>query len=435
MRVIGTKRTPASVPHVDKVYTQEETDEVLGASDFVVLLLPTTPETRNFINKDRLRAMKPTAWLLNFARGALIVDADLIAAVQSKTIAGAVLDVFRKEPLPETHPFWQTEGILVLPHLGGGHPERPRLVAEIFVGQRAAISRRRASHCRGGPGARILSMKTILMTGAAGRIGSFLRPELAGKYKLRLSDIKPIKNLQPGETFVRADISRLPDMLRVTKGVDAVVHFGGQSGEHDWDHILSANIIGFYNTLEAARQNGVKRFLVATSNHAVGFYRCDQTIDHTVYTKPDSRYGVSKVFNEALSSLYADRYGMEMFCMRIGNVNHVPIDRRRLGIWISGRDMAQLVTIGIERPKLHFEVVYGISDNKRAWFDNANARAPGLSAKGSKREIREGDPEAGGSSGNIAGGHLPGRWPLHVRRRDPQPAGYRAHCTQEDKAK
>jgi uronate dehydrogenase len=211
------------------------------------------------------------------------------------------------------------------------------------------------------------------MTGAAGRIGTFLRPELAGRYKLRLSDITPIRDLRPGETFVRADISKMSDMLKITKGVDAVVHFGGQSGEHDWNHILSANIVGFYNALEAARRNGVRRFLVATSNHAVGFYRCDQTIDHRVYPKPDSRYGVSKVFNEALSSLYADRYGMEMFCMRIGNVNHAPIDRRRLAIWISGRDMAQLVTLGIEKPDLHFEIVYGISDNARAWFDNANA--------------------------------------------------------------
>ncbi|MGZ5682467.1 MAG: D-2-hydroxyacid dehydrogenase, partial [Burkholderiales bacterium] len=103
MRVIGTKRTSAPLPHVAKVYAQEETDEVLGASDFVLLLLPSTSETENFINADRLRAMKPTAWLLNFARGALIVDADLIAAVKSKKIAGAVLDVFRQEPLPPTH--------------------------------------------------------------------------------------------------------------------------------------------------------------------------------------------------------------------------------------------------------------------------------------------------------------------------------------------
>jgi len=133
IRVIGTRRTPGPLPHVEKVYAQDETDAVLGASDFVLLLLPVTPETENFIDAKRLSAMKPTAWLLNFARGALIVDADLIAAAQSKTIAGAVLDVFRNEPLPDTHPFWKTEGILVLPHIGGGHPGRSAAVAAIFA--------------------------------------------------------------------------------------------------------------------------------------------------------------------------------------------------------------------------------------------------------------------------------------------------------------
>ena len=133
IRVIGTKRRPEPLPHVAKVYPQEAVDEVLGASDFVLLLLPSTAETENSINASRLKAMKPSAWLLNFARGALIVDADLIAAVKAKTIAGAVLDVFREEPLPATHPFWQTEGILVLPHLGGGHPDRTAAVAELFA--------------------------------------------------------------------------------------------------------------------------------------------------------------------------------------------------------------------------------------------------------------------------------------------------------------
>src|SRR4029079_5181309 len=128
-------------------------------------------------------------------------------------------------------------------------------------------------------------MKTILMTGAAGRIGTFLRTELAGKYALRLSDITPIRDVRAGESFVQADISNLAAMMELTKGVDAVVHFGGQSGEHDWEHICSRIIVCFYTILEAARVNGVKRFLVATSNHAVGFYRCDQTIDHTVYPK------------------------------------------------------------------------------------------------------------------------------------------------------
>jgi uronate dehydrogenase len=254
-------------------------------------------------------------------------------------------------------------------------------------------------------------MKTILMTGAAGRIGTFLRPELRGKYRLRLSDITPVTDLAEGESFVAGDISRMDDALRITANVDAVVHFGGQSGEHDWEHILNANIVGFYNTIEAARRNGVKRFLVATSNHAVGFYRCDQTIDHTVYPKPDSRYGVSKVFNEALASLYADRYGMEIFCMRIGNVNHAPIDRRRLAIWVSGRDMAQLVTIGIEHPDLHFEIVYGISDNARAWFDNRNAYRLGYRPQDASEpyaaDIERRDPAPGTAPADIyqGGGH------------------------------
>ena len=133
MRVIGTKRRPGPLPHLAHVYPPDATDTVLAQSDFVLLLLPATPDTENFINADRLARMKPTAHLLNFGRGHLIADADLIAAVQEKRIAGAVLDVFRQEPLPSDHKFWTTPGILVLPHIGGGHPTRDHTVARLFV--------------------------------------------------------------------------------------------------------------------------------------------------------------------------------------------------------------------------------------------------------------------------------------------------------------
>ena len=216
-------------------------------------------------------------------------------------------------------------------------------------------------------------MKTILITGASGDVGTHLRRELAGKYVLRVSDLRSLKKLNREEQFVRADISKMSDALRITKGVDAIVHLGGYSVEGPWEGILSANIVGCYNVFEAARRNGVKRILFPTSNHAVGFYPRSQTIDHKVYTRPDSRYGVSKVFGEALGSLYADKYGMQVYCMRIGNVNPVPIDKRRLSILFTPRDLAQLVTIGIEHPDIRFEIVYGISGNKRAWYDNANA--------------------------------------------------------------
>jgi len=216
-------------------------------------------------------------------------------------------------------------------------------------------------------------VKTVLITGATGDVGTHLARELAGKYKLRLSDKRPLK----AKNFIKADISKMSDALRITKGVDAIVHLGGYSVEGPWESILQANIIGCYNVFEAARRNGVKRILFPTSNHAVGFYRRDQTIDHRVYPKPDSRYGVSKVFGEALGSLYADKYGMEVYMMRIGNVNPVPIDKRRLSIWFSPRDLAQLVSIGIDRPGIKFEIVYGISGNKRAWYDNSNAKRLG----------------------------------------------------------
>ena len=216
-------------------------------------------------------------------------------------------------------------------------------------------------------------MKKVLITGAAGSVGGHLRRELAGRYALHLSDIKPIAGLADGERFIQADIASMKDALAITKGVEAVVHLGGFSVEGPWETILEANIVGLYNVFEAARRNGAKRILFATSNHAVGFYRRDQVIDHRVYPKPDSRYGVSKVFGEAVGSLYADKYGMEVFCMRIGNVNPEPVDKRRLSIWISPRDLAQLVTIGIDHPDVRFEIVYGISGNKRAWYDNSNA--------------------------------------------------------------
>ncbi|QQS11001.1 MAG: D-2-hydroxyacid dehydrogenase [Rhodospirillales bacterium] len=133
MRVIGTRRQPAAVANVAEVFPPSRTDDVLAASDYVLLLLPATPETDNFIDAKRLAKMKPGAWLLNFGRGHTIKDDDLIAAVKAGTIAGAVLDVFRQEPLPAEHAFWTTPGILVLPHIGGPHPRRDKFVAKLFV--------------------------------------------------------------------------------------------------------------------------------------------------------------------------------------------------------------------------------------------------------------------------------------------------------------
>jgi phosphoglycerate dehydrogenase-like enzyme len=131
--VIGTRRTAGELPHVERVYPSEGTDEVLARSDFVLLLLPLTPATRDIMDATRLAKMKPSAHLLNFARGGLIVDDALVDAVNRRVIAGALLDVFRQEPLPPGHAFWTTPGITVWPHVGGLHPRRDELVAPVLV--------------------------------------------------------------------------------------------------------------------------------------------------------------------------------------------------------------------------------------------------------------------------------------------------------------
>jgi phosphoglycerate dehydrogenase-like enzyme len=133
LRVIGTRRAAEPVPHVDRIYPPEATDEVLAQSDFVLLLLPLTSQTDGIMNAARFRAMRAGAYLLNFGRGALVVDADLVEAVRAKTIAGAVLDVYRREPLPAEHAFWATEGITVLPHIGGLDLHRDEIVAALFA--------------------------------------------------------------------------------------------------------------------------------------------------------------------------------------------------------------------------------------------------------------------------------------------------------------
>lgn len=216
-------------------------------------------------------------------------------------------------------------------------------------------------------------MKKILLTGAAGGVGTVLRAEYRDTYKLRLSDRSAIDNCGPNEEFIQADLSD-PDAAReIVAGVDGIIHMGGFSVEGSWEQILESNISGTYNLFEAARLEGVKRLVFASSNHAMGFYRRDETIDHTSPFRPDSRYGVSKAFGESLGRLYADKYGAEVFNIRIGNLADEPLDVRRLGIWISPRDIAQLISIGLEHPDIHHEVVYGMSDNARAWWDNSNA--------------------------------------------------------------
>jgi uronate dehydrogenase len=217
-------------------------------------------------------------------------------------------------------------------------------------------------------------MQTVLVTGAAGGIGTRLRQLLRGVYpNIRLSDLKQPADLVADETFVAADLANMAEVERVVAGVNGIVHLGGFSVEGPWDTILQSNIIGCYNLFEAARRHGVERVVFASSNHAVGFYPRQRKIGVDAPVRPDSRYGVSKAFGEALAALYAYKHGLKVTSIRIGNFGDAPVDRRRLSIWLAPQDLLQLIRIGLEHPDIRCEIFYGASDNARAWWDNATA--------------------------------------------------------------
>jgi uronate dehydrogenase len=216
-------------------------------------------------------------------------------------------------------------------------------------------------------------MQRVLITGAAGDVGSRLTALLRETYQLRLSDVRTPAAVPGNCEFIAADLTDPAAVGRAVAGIEGIVHLGGYSVEGPWDTILQANIIGCYNLFEAARSAGVRRIVFASSNHAVGFYPRRRRIGTDVPVRPDSRYGVSKAFGEAVGAFYAYKHGLGVTCLRIGNVADAPLDRRRLAIWIRPEDLAQLVRIGLEHPDIRYEIFYGASNNERAWWDNAVA--------------------------------------------------------------
>jgi len=243
-------------------------------------------------------------------------------------------------------------------------------------------------------------MKRVLLTGAAGGIGTWMRKLLPQHYsELVLSDVRQPADLGAAERFIKADISKADEVERACEGVDGIIHLGGISGEAPWESILQANIVGCYNVFEAARKAGVKRVVFATSNHAVGFYPRTTTIGTNVVPRPDSRYGVSKLFGEGLGAMYAYKHGIGVAALRIGNVGARPRDARRLSIWIKPSDLVQLIRIGLERPGLVYEVMYGVSDNARSWYDNSNATALGYLPEARSEDYAKAVLEAEPASG------------------------------------
>lgn len=221
--------------------------------------------------------------------------------------------------------------------------------------------------------------KKVLITGAAGRIGSSLRVLMKDRYRLRLMFHSKVLPVEEDEEVVIGDLCDFEKMSEACEGVDAVVHMAGLAGGGDFPgRLVPVNIVGTYNVFEAARQQGVHKVVFASTNHVTGMYEKEgvyTTPDMPV--RPDSYYGVSKAAGEALARYYVDAFGMSIHCLRIGSFlgGDTPKGRgvRSLSTWISQRDMAQLVWRCIESD-VPFGIFYGISDNTRKYWDIANAR-------------------------------------------------------------
>ncbi|MSP47017.1 MAG: D-2-hydroxyacid dehydrogenase [Xanthobacteraceae bacterium] len=119
MTVIGVSGGRATAPHFDEVHPRSELVKLAARADFLMLLVPYSPQTHHLINRDVLAAMKPTAFLINLARGGVLDEAALIELLQAGKIAGAGIDIFSNMPLPPDNPLWRMSNVIITPNIGG----------------------------------------------------------------------------------------------------------------------------------------------------------------------------------------------------------------------------------------------------------------------------------------------------------------------------
>ncbi|MEM9577732.1 MAG: NAD(P)-dependent oxidoreductase [Pseudomonadota bacterium] len=217
-------------------------------------------------------------------------------------------------------------------------------------------------------------MKKLVLTGAAGRLGSYLREPLTALCEELVStDIADdIGTLYPGETYRKADLSQMDQIAPVLEGADMVVHFGAIVDEKPFEELLGPNFVGSYNIWEAGYKAGVRRIVYASSIHAVGMHLKSDFIGTDAEHRPDTFYGLAKCFTEDLGRMYWDKRGMESVHLRILSCAQVN-NTRALGSWLSYTDLIQLVTRAVDTPSVGFAIIYGVSNNDRAPVDNAKA--------------------------------------------------------------
>ena len=266
-------------------------------------------------------------------------------------------------------------------------------------------------------------MSRLLVTGAAGNMGRLLRPLLRREGRvLRLLDIAPVDD-DPRDESIIADLADAAAVAEACAGVDAILHLGGISLEAPFEDIVRVNVAGTANVLDGARQAGTRRVVLASSNHAAGFYRRADAPDGAadglpgdLPPRPDTFYGWSKAAIESMGALYHHRFGLDVVALRIGTCFAEPVGSRGLATWLSPGDAARLVEACLSAPDPGFRIVWGVSDNSRRWWSLAGARELGYESLddaevfAEKRITEFGEPDPTDPVHDLVGGsfcHVP----------------------------
>lgn len=236
----------------------------------------------------------------------------------------------------------------------------------------------------------------VVITGANGSVGTTLRQGLRHRVTtLRLVDVVPIAP-GDGEEAITCDVTDLDAMRAAMRDMNACIHLAAISTEAEFPEILRSNIVGTWAVFQAARLEGCRRVVFASSNHVTGFARVGERVDAGSTFRPDTYYGVSKLTGEGIGSLYHDKFGLEVACVRMGTFAERPIEARHLSTWLSPRDCVNLFEACLTAKDLGFSILYGVSRNKRGWWGLREARRLGYEpiddAENYASEIPEGSP-------------------------------------------
>ncbi len=232
-------------------------------------------------------------------------------------------------------------------------------------------------------------MNRLLITGAAGGLGSMVRDRLGHLANiLRLSDMARMKPPNKDEEVVECDLSNFSEVKELVRDCDGIVQLGAKGTEGTFDEILKSNLIGHYNIYEASRQAGVPRILFSSSNHTIGFHTRETRLDAFADLRPDSLYGVSKCYGEAVARLYYYKFGLETAIVRIGSCFAEPVDHRMLATWLSADDFVALIERVFRVPRLGCPIIYGVSCNDECWWENSGIEYLGWHPKDNAEEFR-----------------------------------------------